>query len=30
MIKSRNIKWEGHVARMADMRNAFNVLVGKT
>jgi hypothetical protein len=23
------MRWEGHVARMGDMRNAYNVLVGK-
>jgi hypothetical protein len=28
VIKSR-MRWTGHVARMGDMRNAYNVLVGK-
>jgi hypothetical protein len=22
-------RWEGHVARMGDMRNAYSILVGK-
>jgi hypothetical protein len=29
MIKSRRMKWEGHVARMGEMRNACNILGGK-
>jgi hypothetical protein len=29
VIKSRRIKWAGHVARMGEMRNAYNTLVGK-
>jgi hypothetical protein len=28
-IKSRRMKWAGHVARMGDMRNAYKILVGK-
>jgi hypothetical protein len=28
-IKSRRIRWTGHVTRLGEMRNAFNVLVGK-
>jgi hypothetical protein len=29
MIKSRGIRWAGHVARMGETRNAYRVLVGK-
>jgi hypothetical protein len=29
MIKSRRMKWAGHVARMREKRNAKRVLVGK-
>jgi hypothetical protein len=29
MIKSRRIIWAGRVARMVQMRNACNILVGK-
>jgi hypothetical protein len=29
VIKSRRMKWAGHVARMGDVRNAYNILVGK-
>jgi hypothetical protein len=29
MIKSRRMKWAGHVARMGENRNAYRVLVGK-
>jgi hypothetical protein len=29
MIKSRRIKWAGHVARMGERRNAYRILVGK-
>jgi hypothetical protein len=29
MIKSRRMRWEGHVARMGQLRNAYKVLVGK-
>jgi hypothetical protein len=28
MIKSRRVKWTGHVARMGVMRNAYKILVG--
>jgi hypothetical protein len=28
-IKSRRIRWAGHVARMGKQRNAYRVLVGK-
>jgi hypothetical protein len=29
MIKLRNMKWTGHVARMGEKRNACRILVGK-
>jgi hypothetical protein len=29
MIKSRRMRWAGHVAQMADKRNAYRILVGK-
>jgi hypothetical protein len=29
MIKSRRIRWAGHVARMREKRNAYRILVGK-
>jgi hypothetical protein len=29
MIKSRRMKWAGHVARMGEKRNACRILVGK-
>jgi hypothetical protein len=29
MIKSREMGWAGHVARMGEMRNANNILVRK-
>jgi hypothetical protein len=29
MIKSRRMKWAGHVARMGETRNAYMILVGK-
>jgi hypothetical protein len=29
VIKSRRTSWEGHVARMRQMRNAYKTLVGK-
>jgi hypothetical protein len=29
MIKSRNMRWAGHIARMGDKRNAYRMLVGK-
>ena len=28
-IKSRRLKWEGHVARMGKRRGVYRVLVGK-
>jgi hypothetical protein len=29
MIKSRRMRWVGHVARMVETRNAYRILVGK-
>jgi len=29
MIKSRRMRWAGHVARMGEEREVYNVLVGK-
>jgi hypothetical protein len=29
MIKSRRMRWAGHVARMRETRNAHRILVGK-
>jgi hypothetical protein len=29
MIKSKRIRWSGHVARMGEKRNAHRILVGK-
>jgi hypothetical protein len=29
VIELRRIKWAGNIARMVDMRNAYNILVGK-
>jgi hypothetical protein len=29
MIKSRKMRFEGHVARMGEKRNAYRILVGK-
>jgi hypothetical protein len=29
MIKSRRMRWAGHVARMGDKRNAYRIFVGK-
>jgi hypothetical protein len=29
MVKSRRMKWEGHVAPMGEKRNAYRILVGK-
>jgi hypothetical protein len=30
IIKSRRMRWVGHVARMGENRNAYRLLVGKT
>jgi hypothetical protein len=29
MIKSRKMRWAGHVARIGEKRNAYKILVGK-
>jgi hypothetical protein len=29
MVKSRRMRWAGHVARMWEKRNAYRILVGK-
>jgi hypothetical protein len=29
MIKSRRMRWAGHVARMREKRNAYRILAGK-
>jgi hypothetical protein len=29
MMKSRRMRWTGHVARMGEKRNAYRILVGK-
>jgi hypothetical protein len=29
MIKSRRMRWAGHVARMGEESNAYRILVGK-
>jgi hypothetical protein len=29
MMKSRRIRWTGHVARMGEKRNAYRIRVGK-
>jgi hypothetical protein len=29
MIKSRRIRWAGHVGRMRERRNAYRILVGR-
>jgi hypothetical protein len=29
VIKSRRLRWAGHVARMGENRNAYRILVGK-
>jgi hypothetical protein len=29
MIKSRRMRWTGHVTRMGEKRNAYRILVGK-
>jgi transcription termination factor 2 len=30
MIKSRRMRWAGHVARMEEKRNAYRILLGKS
>jgi hypothetical protein len=29
MLKSRRMRWTGHVARMGEKRNVYRILVGK-
>jgi hypothetical protein len=29
MLKSRRMRWAGHIARMGPKRNAYSILVGK-
>jgi hypothetical protein len=29
MIKSRRMRWTGHVARMGELRNAYRILLGR-
>jgi hypothetical protein len=29
MIKSRRMRWAGHITRMGEKRNAYRLLVGK-
>jgi hypothetical protein len=29
MIKSKRMRWAGHVARMGETKNAYRILVGK-
>jgi len=29
VIKSRKMRWEGHVARVVEMRNSYKILIGK-
>jgi hypothetical protein len=29
MIKSRRMRWTGHVARIGENRNAYRILIGK-
>jgi hypothetical protein len=29
MMKSRRMRWAGHVSRMGELRNAYRILVGK-
>jgi hypothetical protein len=29
VIKSRRVRWTGHIARIGEMRNSYNSLVGK-
>jgi hypothetical protein len=30
LVKSRRMRWAGHVARMGETRNAYRILVGKS
>jgi hypothetical protein len=29
VIKARRVRWAGHVARMGEVRGAYNILVGR-
>jgi len=29
VIKSRRMRWAGHIARMGAMKNKYNILIGK-
>jgi hypothetical protein len=29
MIKARRMRWTGHVARMGEVKGAYNILVGR-
>jgi hypothetical protein len=29
VVTSRSMRWEGHVALIGDMRNAYNIFIGK-
>jgi hypothetical protein len=29
VITARRMRWEGHVARMGEVRGAYNILVGE-
>jgi hypothetical protein len=29
VIKSRRMRWVGHIARMEEMRSPYNILIGK-
>jgi len=29
VVKSRRVRWVGHTARMGDMKNSYEILVGK-
>jgi hypothetical protein len=29
VLKSKRMRWAGHVARMGEVRNAYNILIGK-
>jgi len=29
LVKSRRMRWMGHVAQMGEMRNVYSILVGK-
>jgi hypothetical protein len=30
IIKSRRLRWAGHVVRMGEMRNAYKILIGRS